>query len=76
MPKIKNGTPTQRVPLHTLLARQQDYLEARKRNQNNRTPLVRLCHPLRPLSFFLQICLFFIFLHFSITEIKTYRTTY
>ena len=53
MPKIKNGSRgtannssssnnnngTQRVPLHTLLARQSEYLEARRRKKNNRTAL-------------------------------------
>ena len=42
MPDINSKTRSstaQRVPLHTLLARQQAYLEARRRRQNNRTPL-------------------------------------
>ena len=42
MPDInskRRSSTAQRVPLHTLLARQQAYLEARRRRQNNRTPL-------------------------------------
>ena len=35
----QHATTTQRVPLHTLLARQQAYLEARRRRTNNRVPL-------------------------------------
>ena len=45
MPKIikrsssSGSVKEQRVPLHTLLARQEAYLQARRRRLNNRTPL-------------------------------------